>query len=606
MGKFFITLIIFQLIVAPYAFSFTETPPSPPSPESAVPSTRGKATEGDKLRGTKADEEDHKFDSAKLLDPHYMIENMLEKHNLVIALSTTGVTFDLRCPAGLRFPSVWVYKTASLIHYGYEFFAANALTQNHNRKAKDLEMLEEKLTAAHGGGELQRESLMMARDEEQETLRYIQEKKKWLNGIMVAQLVATGLALVETINDLGTLGSGTLVGGYIGSVYGALAGAEVGALVGGLMCTTNPLPPLGLAGLLVANFGLLKKDPRYQKFGVFLAANVTGISVLSPIIYDWALPRSIAFGANAYLVKGVVDDLTEQEKVTKSNIEKLTGILANLGPAKGNDGVGTGGGQGGGGLAPPGNYQDEGKRWYGTHGPRHCWSSGGESGASYSTDCKSPMRVGQPQFDAQKDLPYLSDMTNLVGNTGQAVSDGDLAKGSALAAELGSSAARVKALNEELKDKINSMLKAKGKSEIDFDKEEKNMLAQIRKEAAAAGAPNYQPPANAYKAALDPAAPKGGQEKGDSKGALGSAPAAGTGGSPFKGMGMGTATSYSEKGIIAANAKDSDYTSAGENIADFETSESDIISDKSVSIFKVITHRYALSYERLMNRKRKD
>lgn len=622
MAKFLAVLIMFQFIVTPCVLALPGVEAQKPSAPT-MPSTQGKAAEGDQYRvDPNGNVKDHAFDPAKLLDFNYVLKNLMEKHTLSMALSATGTTFDLRCPEALKYLSTWTYKTASLVHVGQEIFNANALSQNHKRKTEDLKLLDEKLAEAKAKGEIQRESLMMTLDEEQETLRYTREKKKWMTGIMGGQLAATGFALAESLLELAQLGAGGAAALGLGTAaaagttsttgyYGVIAAPMIVwttlmATIGGvsLKCVVNPVPPVAVGAGIVASYAFMKNDPHYQEFGAFLTAHITGISAVTPIVYDFAITRSVAFGAHTLLTKIIVDELTEQEKVLEANIKKLQDVLASLGPSgnePGPSGVG-GGGNANNNEPPKGHYGDKGKRWYGTHGNRQCMSSGEGGTPTSSSDCKSPMKIGQPAFNPDLNLPVLSDSVSMLGNTAQAVVSGEMEKGAAMAAQLGSQAGKIKALNDEMKKRINNLLKEKGKNPVDFDKEEKDMLSYFRKEAVTAGGKQYTPPTTAsagYRATLDQdtgKAPDTATKTEIKAVTADAAPAV----NPLKGIGRGY------KDISPVTAKESDYSSSGTGIDEFETDESDIAADKQVSIFKIISHRYNLSYERLLNRKRKD
>ena len=320
-----------------------------------------------------------------------------------------------------------------------------------------------------------------------------------------------------------------------------------------------------------------------------LTAFVPAVSRFVEQAYNLPIPRSITFGALAVMSGVNTVGLAQREKISEENIEKLKKGIANFKVETEGETSGVGLG------AAPGDYNDPKKQTKTEikklviNSSKQCISNSSGQFDISEKACKKPFQLSKSSF-SKISVPVLNNVANLATDMAQALSNGDQAKASGIAGQIGSLAARVKQTTESLKTKYNENQKKNNKPTVDFNKKISQQVASLQgalNQAAAsqnidlaslgAGSSSSQIPVKNS----DPVITTSGKAPG-----VALPPA-----DPFAGMG---GTEEIPLDPVAATNEP--------NLDDLEIVEQDVSKQKEVSIFKQLSNRYILNYTKFFTR----
>ncbi|HXH75707.1 MAG TPA: hypothetical protein VNJ08_12110 [Bacteriovoracaceae bacterium] len=634
MKKLLVLLMCFQLILAPVAHAAGSESPQ-------IPTDTQKATDYDK--------------SSQSGDGGY---DFYMKQIMMIAMNIIGSNIIVACPAGLKQPSIVMFEAASIIYIASEIAAGKAISDKYKKSMDKLEMDQAKM--AKEGTDLQKQALIQARTSEEDMLDYLENKRNWQVALTVAYSAAAATAVGEQIYGLitgyaagaaacggvcGTTGpgvfacmgvcasGGTSVGIWIPQLSMGMpdpvsavasACAPTGILfpacdAAGMAYTGMVVPyctALGLAGsytlnvvinaAIVGAWGLAGIGANLKSGGgdiatwgivlTMLAGMIPPLNAFIIMAYQYPIPRFATFTSAAILSGIITDGLQERINIAEENIRKLNAVINDFKDttakndvkpiAEGAKTTATSGGGGGGGDS--GGYVVPG-------GPPtkassgNCLSKGGGKPSFGPQACAKPVRVSAPNMRIGPGMEGLQNVADLTAEMANQAAAGNTQGANATAVKIGALAGRVKDINDGLKKKLNDMLHTKGQKPVDFDGEVKKQLAHFQGIANEAAAAKGISPSSGGSAKLDPLA----SVKPSGPTMVDKAPT-GLPATPVLGMGA-----FPEDAGLGVKAE----TGLSESLSGFESSVNDINKDNGVSLFLIISNRYAHSYSKIMKRK---
>jgi len=516
-------------------------------------------------------------------------------------------------------PSVIAFAAASLAYVASEVMGGKDQDKFHNRQMADMEMMEEKLkgTGAGGGGEIQRETLKMALEEERDLLAIINKRKKWTSTVSSMYKAAAGLAAIELALSLIPNGPKFIVKCSPGLLTGT-AGLVQKALVGAWAFTKVSKGDM-MGGLAVA-----------------VGAAIPAVGVPISMALKTPATRIATFGVASMLVGKSKSDLEAAATTAQQNIDKIQSVLdqfdansfvnestANT-DTSGPDATG-GAGSGSGGLASGGNDLSgtNVSTAVGSTNPSALPTSDGSQSANcftqtsqgidYSSNCVNPLVIAEPSFDGRIEIPTLRDATSQSLKFTNAIARGDIAGADAAAAKIDCLAGKIREATSAMKKKANERLVASGQKAIDFEKEEREIAGQIDAAVSKSGQGNSSSALAALSASdLSGSGANGSEDKDASAITTASSNEKidlyGAG----KGQGSGTEGLYgniSEGGLTNSDSAISEgdlsaSKSLEDSLNEYESSVDDISKRTEDSIFKQVSMRYQANYDRFFERKK--
>lgn len=542
------------------------------------------------------------------------------KQILGIANGIVGSSIIVKCSMASMQPSLMAYMAGSVVYIMAEIMGGKDQKKKMEEQAKKLDEIKATMKE---GGDYQKASIDAQLEDNKKTLEHIKKRRKWIMAVKAIYAVAVGLAIYEFWRSLpipvgqNIPDAGACVPNPAASIpmmkmvalaYSALQGFASNGTMGAAMAVGG--------GLMIETLGKFIFE---MEAGTMIAD--MAISILNP-----ALGR-VAFFAGALILVQIIDSgLAKEEQETQKRISELealknqfnmqtqsTTILAegsSTNNAAGANGDGTDG-------------TDTNKKAYeisklaqGTEAKKQCFAM--ENGAmTYSENgCRNPVKISRPKFDANMNLPTLVAGSNLANDLGQAVANGDMAKADVAAGELSNMASRIDAVKDSMMKKLNKDLVAQGKKPISGEDSLKAQIDNLNKaiNEKKPGTGNYtmaslgdtspsgsNGSSTASVSAIDPNAA---DANGDNVANTAEAPAPEV--TPI-GSEASALSSITEDSLGVANAEEAlgilGSRKVESTVMNFENAKGDISAESDSSIFKQLSNRYFLNYNKFFQRK---
>lgn len=525
----------------------------------------------------------------------------IAKMVLTMSNGIVGASILSQCKGGA--PSVYLYSAGGLTFVASELLIGKARTQASAEIAMDVDKLQ---AESKSGGDVQLKMIDAQIKDEKENLKFIKKRKTFMDIIKYVYTAATASAIIEIYTSLFTQtacipngASAAVVKsielGY--SVLGSVASQEDKSF-GGIAKGVGLGAATSVGTSLVTN--LVKKGGGKQKIGELLGFGATAAEKGVPIL-NTAIGRIGFFGGSGLMAYLVAGDLGKQKKASEERIammEKSKQEFENA--TRDNEGIEAGGDGSvklGGPAANAANNPNITTLPKVTPPARTCLKSG--NSFEYSTAaCSSPMKLTAPRLNPQFYPPELIKFSNTTHDLANALAAGDMGRADIEVGKLESQAGKIEALKDKLLADLNKKLKAEGKAPVkidtaaEIDRQMKAFSDELKK--------NGVDPGFSMMAGTDnQAAPeeKVVDEKnvleGESPEVVKVEPAAEVP-TDFTLSDGETSAEFENSGRLA---------SLSERLEEFESSEGDVVTDPGVSIFKQVSNRYLLNYEKILNRK---
>lgn len=516
-----------------------------------------------------------------------------------IAIGSIGATIITSCKLGALSPSLKIFMGAALVYLAGELAAGKGQNKSIDDENKKVDG-----TTKGQGGETQLATLE-AQLKDKEEKKKVADKRAMFTAASMALMTAAAVVAVTEIPrevpahpaylpPLGCLGAEALAKGKLTAAGVAAAfsfvsgGGLMGAVMGGLGVY------LGAMSFLVNAMNMAAG--RAKVFGALAA--FTGLAMMDAKSESSKLAGEIKqlkeMIAQFKKETGDPGDQTEDTMTAGAaggvNSGADAGVLA--GVTSGSSGGITSGAGPGVLTALPTGAQNVG-------GSKVCVTAAGPS-----SDCANSLKVPAVNLSGLGTGPELQQVASQGVELGNSIASGNAgAEANVSAASIGSSAAKI---NDELKKQLakqNASLKAQGKKAIDFDKEVADTIKSFNSAAQAEAAKSGQLAAlGNSNATLDPnAAAKAAQDIN----------AASTGAALAVPTSKGDAASAVDPSLSANTAMNSEEMKAagesakdalGNNLSDYESTEEDISKNKEDSLWKQVSNRYLLNYQRFFER----
>lgn len=520
---------------------------------------------------------------------------------LGMANGIVGGAILFKCKMGTTQPSITAYFAGSIVYIAAEVLGGK--TKGGDVKANAQFMDNLKATMKEGG-DYQKAAIEAQIKNEKDNLKHIQKKKAWMTATIAVYALATALAFVEFILHFPPPPTGIGIGKPdIGAcapdgvthkpaetaiimAYLAANGYASGGLMGAGLAVATPYI-LDLAGLM--SVGTTIRD-----------AMVT--------MLNSSMGRVAYFGLVTAVVGFIKGDLDSQASRSSQIIADLEKVKATFEAADNNLQEGTTTSGAAGDLANTGNGVQQNAYAInqlppGTELPKHCFSTAGGAADYSEKACASPVKITRPVIEGNFDLPTLQAASNSANDMAQAVAEGDNARADIEAQNLAAMSGRIEAVKQDLMKKVNDVLKSQGKKPIDINAEIKSQIATFNSEM------NKNKPGSGNFAFEDLKAPIPASDLKDKDSLLASA-ATGVPSEKDKASAM-EAFKLTEPKLpedqSGANSNGLNGSSSNQS-GDMASSSSgtEINADPDVSIFKQVSMRYFLNYDKLFNRKKVD
>jgi hypothetical protein len=517
---------------------------------------------------------------------------------LGMANGIVGSAILLKCKLGTTQPSITVYFAGSLVYMAAEVLGGKTKGGDVKSNAQYMDNLKGNMKE---GGDYQRASIDIQIKNEKDNLKHIQKKKTWMQATTAVYGIATILAGIEFILQFPPPPAGIGIGKpdigacapdgvthkpaetAIVMAYVAANGYANGGLMG--------------AGLSVATPYILKLLGQVK---IGTVVRDAAVSMLNS-----SLGRAGFFGAATAIVGSTVGELTDEENRSKGIIADLEKVKGAFEGADNNiiEGTATAGAGGELANATGGSAQNAfavAPLPPGTELPKHCFSTAGNAADYSEKACASPVKITRPVIQGNFDIPTLKSASNSATDMAQALADGDTARAEVEAQNLAALSGRIDTLKKEMMKKVDDVLKSQGKKPIDVEGELKRQIAGLNSEL------NKNNPGSGNFAFEDLKAPTP---------TLNDKPLVASVGTvvPSSGSEKPAAEAFklTEPQLDAnpngIDAKSGDGTNSTQNgLTASASSQNEISSDPDVSIFKQVSMRYFLNYEKLFNRKKID
>lgn len=515
---------------------------------------------------------------------------------LGLANGIVGTVIITNCKPVMNAFDHYIYMAGSLVYVAGEILTGKQKGADiaGNQKFIDECMAKTKKTE---GGELQRCSLEAQKHDEESTKEFIEKKMKWTTATLVVYslaAIATGVELVCDVTVPAPFCAGTLGSTMICNPSNASMAVQLGVVAafgyasGGLLGAAMAAGMKYFAAQLSIGTGIVDKlmtamSSGYYRLAFYIAAGV--------------------------LVGVILSDLSKQKKESEKRIADIQKMIDTLEAADNNLEKGdsqTTAGVASGGLG--GNGNQNGPKKYevkslaaGTQLAKHCWSGSGASTNFSEGGCNQPLRLNKPTFPAGMNIPSMTDGTNAAIDMANAISSGDVAGADVQAGKLIAMAGKINKVKDGLLAKINADLVKNGKKPIDgkdiVKQQVDSLNAALNKQNPGSGNVNLADIENAGAAGVSEAIPAAEVPMAT---AITAAPAI----DPNAATGLDLSGLDDGAGAEdAANAATEKVATLEDSLNQYESNESDISKDSGVSIFKQVSNRYILNYEKIFNRK---
>lgn len=485
----------------------------------------------------------------------------------------------------------YIYMAGSLVYIAGEILTGKqkGADIDGNQKAVEKCQAEKK-----DGGDFQKCTLLAQKQDEESTKSFIEKKMKWTQATLVVYslaAIATGAEMICEAIPLCVFMDSTLTCSPTGAskavqiavvaAFGYASGGLLGAAMAGGM--------KAFAGELGIGTGIVDKMTTAMSTGGYRLGFYIAASVLVGVILGDLKKQKAESEKRIADIQKMIDSLENAD----NNLEKDNGLAA---------GGATSGGLGGNGDGTgPKKYDIKGLA-AGTQVAKHCWSGSGASTNFSEGGCNQPLRLSKPTFSADMNMPTLSDGSNAAIDMANAISSGDVAGADVQAGKLIAMAGKVNKLKENLLAKINADLIKNGKKPIDgkdiVKQQVDSLNAALNKQNPGSGNLNLADFNGSGDAAVSETTPAAEVPVAT---AVTAAPAIDP--NALSGMDLSKLDSGAEEVVDPNAATTEKVASLEDSLGQYESNESDISKDSGVSIFKQVSNRYILNYEKIFNRK---
>lgn len=501
--------------------------------------------------------------------------------NMITGITTgiIGSTILLKCKTGAATASLWAYMAGSLAYILSEMLGANAHQAHIKAQAADLEEAKKKLQE---GDSLQRFALQQQLDGEKNKLAFVQKRKGWMYAVGAFHLLATIFAILEqtaVISSFGTyqgLGGCTPYDAKVTWLNGIMRVALVAAFMGGSISSSGANNGWITGGSAIVG-GLMLITPVLK----FME------TIIGPLL-ETPTGRIFTFGGFTLLTTATIVDLEITQGKVETNINDITNVLITQYPTAPPSGITTGPGA----EAVENNISGVSnnnslKKLDGFYAisSSPCASNSGGGFSVNSSNCKKPMKITRPNLSGAFANNTLQSATAIGTDYVNALAAGDMARAEVLGGQLSNMAGRLQKVRDEALKKYNQVAKEKKKKLIDFDKEVKafneSMSGKLSKSLASQGIDPQKFNKASSTSVNKPVASISAQPTTEV-----AAPEV-----PVEDVASTPETPVEEVAQTPAPTLE-------ESLENFESNESDISPQKQVSIFKQVSNRYILNYNR--------
>lgn len=535
----------------------------------------------------------------------------IAKMILTMSNGIVGASVLAKCKLGATQPSVLIYSAGGLTFVASEFFIGKAKTQATAEIAMDVDKLQEE---SKSGGDVQIKMIDAQIKDEKENLKFIKKRKTFMDVIKYVYTGATAMAIIETIwskvpafnkpdgaactpnNAHWAVVKGIEVG-Y--SVLGSIASQEDKSF-GGIAKGVGMGVATSVGTSLASN--LLKEGAGQKKILELLGLGADGVDKASIPIINSGIGRIAFFGGAGALSYWVAGDLGKQKRASEERIAMMEKSKQEFESAtRDDDGIEAGGPGSvhiGGPTANAANNPNIAKLPNTIPPARTCLKSGNSFEYSAAA-CSSPMKLTAPKLNSKIYPPELIRFSNTTHDLANALAAGDMERADIEVGKLESQAGKIEALKDKLLADLNKKLKEEGKAPVkvdtaaEIDRQMKAFSDELKKNGVnpgfsmLAGADNQadsEEKATDEKTILEGEAPE----------VVKAEPAADVPPEDFYLSNGETSAEFENSGRLA---------SLSERLEEFEATEGDVVTDPGVSIFKQVSNRYLLNYEKILNRK---
>ncbi len=513
---------------------------------------------------------------------------------LGMANGIVGSAILLKCKLGTSQPSITVYFAGSLVYMAAEILGGKTKGGDVKANAQYMDSLKASMKE---GGDYQKASIDIQIKNEKDNLKHIQKKKAWMQATVAVYGLAAALAVVEFILHFPPppAGPGILKPDIAGCSPDGVSHkpAEKGIVMAYVAANGYANGGLMGAGLAVATPYILKLLGLVE---VGTAATDAAVSMLNV-----ALGRIAYFGAATALVGVVVGELSKEETRSKNIIAELEKVKGTFEGADNNIIEGTATSGAGGELANANGGTSQNAFAVaplppGTVLPKHCFSTAGNVANYSEASCAAPVKITKPVLHGNFNIPTLQEGISSTTDFAQAVADGDTGRANIEAQKLANLSGRIDAVRKDLFKKADDILKSQGKKPIDINGELKRQVAAINSEL------NKKEPGSGNLALEDLKAPTPSVDNAlvASVGNVTPSESQKPEAEAFK-MSEPTLPSSTEgtDNGVGGVSSESAVVSSGD-------AKNEINADPDVSLFKQVSMRYFLNYDKLFNRKKVD
>ena len=482
---------------------------------------------------------------------------------------------------------------------------AAAIKQKEAKEESQKQMARQGLAESKPGSYLTQEQkdaqltlLNTAKAEEEKNRDALEARMDWMTAAEVVYWLAVAGAAVETIlyaltqipaygqaigyrdwsltcnND--SLSDGALMA--IGAAYGAIPGLVGGDIGGALTGGISVAGFMMILKMITKSVGTTIKAAintapgRIVIFGVFAALATTArnglkesrdrandnIALIDKTINDWKA---------ASTVTTEIDTGDYGPEMGNSAIKPLP----NVAPIKP--------------LAAAANVPP-------TKSPKNCLGVNASGIQHSASSCSRPLKIDRSGINFNN--KYLNGVANQSLDLADAMARDDMASAKVLAGSLGANAAKVKAEALNMIKDANEKLKLAGLAPIDFEKEVNSQLANFSKMAQDA---EKDSGLKGLSGSAPTLATSTGSEKKDEKDGVTSVKSPVTLNPVMPNLNLGSQDQPAETTALKEATLE-------QRLNEFEPSQSEISQRSDVSIFQMLSHRYGLSYDKILTRRK--
>lgn len=517
---------------------------------------------------------------------------------MILSMSNgiVGASVLAKCKLGATQPSVMIYSAGGIAYVISEFAVGKAKTGATEEIAKDVDKLQ---AESKSGGDVQLKMIDAQIKDEKENLKFIKKRQTFTTVVASIYTAAMAMAIIETIWS--KVPAFSKPDGAACTPNGAHK-----AVVKSVQLGYSAL--VSVSGQQDKSFGGIAKSVAIgvgsnlamEKVGKILGIGADATDKASIPLISSGIGRIAFFGGSGALSFWVASDLGKQKRASEDRItlmEKSKQEFENA--TKDNNGIETGG---------PGAVEIGGPKANAAVNPniatlpsvtpptRTCLASGNSFEYSAAA-CSSPMKITTPNLNTQMYPPELIRFSNSTHDLANALASGDMARADIEVGKLEAQAGKIEALKDKLLADLNKKLKAEGKSPITIDnnaeisRQMKAFENELKQNGMGSGFSNLAGNENPSEIEEKVADEKNVLE-GEAAEVVKAEPA---GEAPVDfNLGDGESSEFENTGRLA---------SLSDRLEEFEATEGDVVTDPGVSIFKQVSNRYLLNYEKVLNRK---